>query len=256
MLGFRVQDENGYAVGDEYRATVPPGMGHGGSGGSMLLEHQNFTFNMEVPESEYTVEAVPATIRAGRKQEVGFTIVDQDGNPVTLSSEHPTPLNVTFINTDGTAHINTYPGNTDFGTNEVAPVHDHGPNADPNHSHSQLPLMFVNVAHADGGHDHGAGVNLPDGTYTVPVKFLKDGQYRAFVQFVPEGMSEPVLVSFDMQVAEKQISIDNFNWSKEQKWWTLLIISLVLMTLLSMWVRKYLNVEKDLAKKPTEDVKE
>ena len=78
----------------------------------------------------------------------------------------------------------------------------------------------------------------------MPVYFTEKGSYRAFVEFVPEGKDKPVLLALDVNVMSSTFSVDNYGWSKELKWWILLIGTILLTIPLVFGVRRYINVEK------------
>jgi hypothetical protein len=115
------------------------------------------------------------------------------------------------------------------------------------HGHSFNLPSIVNIAHADGaaGHDH-MGV-APVGfvpTYSVPAYFSQQGEYRAFVEYYLEDESVPRVGSASFTVGAASFSVDNLGWSLREKWWILLIISLVLIAPLSHGVSRYINVKK------------
>jgi hypothetical protein len=143
------------------------------------------------------------------------------------------------VKSDGKAVVTTYPGKNDFKVSTSSSGHVDMPGM-PVHTHSLFKV--INIAHADAGHPHDAAA-MADAprTYTVPVVFASMGSYRAFVEFVPDGEGTPRVATFDITVTEGGFSVDSLGWSKDMKWWVLLIISLLLMTPLVFLVRRYIN---------------
>lgn len=251
MMQFRVEDESGYATGDEFRATVPASQAHG-MPMTKNESSQDFTFDSKLPPSLYTMFAESTRFRAGEKQDITLTLFDAELNGVVLSEEYPNPLGVTFVKSDDRQNFYTYPGNTTFdavnhggsghdnsdGHHEVDPslIHD---NDDGHHGFNFIPTVLAHGGIEDG-HADASGIVYQ---YTIPVLFPSRGFYRAFVEFVPEGETEPIVLSLDVEVASSNFSIDNYGWSKTLKWWILFIASLTLMVPLVIGVRKYINVK-------------
>ena len=250
MMQFRVEDEDGYATGDEFRATVPAGMGHDSDQTSPKKSAATFSFDTKVALSNYTVFAESTRFRAEKLQEITLTLFDREQNGVILSESYPNPLGITFVKSDDRQNFYTYPGNTTFealdhggsghdnsdGHHDAAPVHD---NSDGHHGFNLIP-----TAHAHGGVEDGhADAEGRVYQYTLPVLFPEKGFYKAFVEFVPEGASEPIVLTLDVEVGSANFSIENFGWSKEMQWWVLLLVSLGLMVPLVAVVRKYVNVK-------------
>lgn len=260
MLNFRVEDENGVAAGDEFRATLPPAQpqGHMMPDGTMMqgsmpmtsaptlgLATSSLSFTTPIPVSNYTVTPSRKFIGMGRVESIGFEITDRSGTSVQLSKDMAHPLTVTFVKSDDRIKVRTYPGNLDFSTPipPAVPAQPTMPMQGDGHEH--LHMLPFNVAYADEGaaHVHPESAMLKDFTYAVPIQLPEKGVYRAFVQFVPVGGSEVRMAAFDIEVGSAGWSVDNYGWSKEKKWWILLIVSLLLMTPLSFFVRRYIGKE-------------
>jgi hypothetical protein len=75
----------------------------------------------------------------------------------------------------------------------------------------------------------------------MPISFTAHGFYKAFVEFVPDGSTQPELAVLDVEVASAKFSIDDYGWSDNFKWWILLLGSFVFMTPLVYGVRRYIN---------------
>ncbi|MFM2374233.1 MAG: Multicopper oxidase [Candidatus Parcubacteria bacterium] len=233
MMSFRVEDADGVAAGDAFRKAA-----------SLQVRTQTGTstaFSYTTPVDAGGYSAIPdATSFAYNKLAyVGFTFLDPGKKQLKLSSNVREPLKVTFVKSDGSAVVTTYPGKSDFVLSTSSVGHVDLPGM-PAHTHSFFEV--VKVAHADAGHPHDPAmmVDAPR-TYTVPVVFTSIGSYRGFVEFVPDGETAPRIASFDITVTQGGFSVDSFGWSKSMKWWILLIASLFLMIPLVWWVRRYIN---------------
>lgn len=255
MMQFRVEDENGYATGDEYRATVPAGV-HAHQSAStqssptmndseILTPDPKFTFNFSELDTVYSVTPSTKSAKAGVRQQMQLSFYDKAGNPVNLDDSIDMAVTATFVKSDNSLAFVTYPGNTVFpqaqSANDGHTDHDHG-SQDDGHDHSHS-LLSIPVAYAHGEMiDDGHHANTVGRTYTIPVEFPERGVYRGFVAFMLEGESEPRIASFDVEVASASFSVNDFGWSPTMKWWVLLITSLLLMIPLTWGVRKYVNV--------------
>jgi suppressor of ftsI len=252
MMQFRVENQNGYATGDEFRATVPAGMGHNMPSSDTKKSSQEFTFETPVTQSGYSVFAEPARFNEGVRQEITLTLFDSELNGVVLSESYSEPLGITFVKSNNTQNFYTYPGNTTFdAVDHGGASHD---NADGHHDAAPAPVHdnsdghhgfnLVETAHAHGGTEDGhADATGRVYQYTVPVFFPEKGFYRAFIEFVPEGASEPIVLSVDVEVISSSFSVDNYGWSESKKWWILLTMSFILTLPLVVGVRKYINVK-------------
>lgn len=253
MMPFRVEDENGYATGDEYRAenpTAKPSNQHMMQANVQMMNMDvnkripnndaNFDFNSSFPTSDYRLSVDKTTLQAGKVVQFAFSILDKSGKVVSMSSDWSIPVSVLFVKSDNAEKIKTFPGNTAFDSyapvdTHITPVHD---NSDGHHG-----LNIINTVYASGGDDHNHDA---DGTfsYSVPVAFVEKGIYKAFVSFVPQGESDIIVLPLDVEVLSGGYSVDNYGWSKTTKWWILFLGSLILMAPLVWVVRKYVNVEK------------
>ena len=222
MLGFRVEDESGYATGDEYRATIPANLQHGNrtqttpdtsQQSSADSNTERFTFNMSVPQSQLSVRPETTKFQANNQQQFTITVFDSQGNSVQPSSDVDRPVAVTFVKSDDSTKVYTYPGNNSFPEIDATVPSQNVPGApgfdeSQPHSHS---FNFIPQALAHGGVDDGDGPESSGRifSYTIPVVFPAEGLYRGFVEFVPLGTTEPVLLTFDVEV---ESASSNLKW--------------------------------------------
>lgn len=246
MMQYRVEDESGYATGDEYRASLPPGAGHQTQMAQELgtVAPGDFTFASPVTNTQYFIAAEPNSLPAGKLREFTIAIFDSGDNSILTAPNVTMPLKVTFVKSDDTQTVVTYPGNTAFDAVEAVPMPSVP--ADDGHDHMHM-LPFINTAYADGNHAHGVGDFSY--TYTMPIIFPAQGYYRGFVEFIPDGSTEVQVATFDIEVSASGFSVDNYGWSKTAKWWILLIASLLFMAPLVYFVRWYVDVNNIKVKK-------
>ena len=248
MIGFRVQNEDGTAPGDDYRATVPAdmqgmhqhtpgmdmsgmgqsGMGMQGSdtmaglGSSSMTGSEGLTYESE-PDRGYVIKPIGTSFRSGKNEQLRFQIFDRGGELIPVPDVNA--IQVTIIKDDNTLK---------FAPGETLHLHDDG----HNHSHSWL----IKTVHADAGHDHGSEEIVVEGdVISMPVMFPAEGNYRVFVEFFPPGELSQSLAAYDVTVAKGSWEIKDLGYTKDQVWWGMLIISILLMIVLSLGVRKYLK---------------
>jgi suppressor of ftsI len=248
MMSFRVEDPNGSAEGDGYRTSKNgTAVSHAYTNGtttptpSLLTGANNTAFRFDSPINNGGFKIKSETTRFTQNvlSYAPLTFFDANGTHTALSSSVPNPLKVTFVRSDNTAIIETYPGKKDFVISTSTSNHVDIPGM-PAHTHSLLPL--IHVAYADAGHPHDPTLmaQAPK-TYSVPVVFSTTGNYRAFVEFIPAGENTYRTASFDVVVTTSGFTIDSYGMSPRTKWWTLLLISLLLMAPLSFIVKRYVN---------------
>lgn len=255
MMQFRVEDETGYATGDDYRATAAPAahsmpMSSSDSQNSMAgMQEQtvNATNQYSFTDTDkvdvfYRVSSDVKLAKAGREELLALSFTDSGGNPVNLSDEADLALTVSFVKSDGSVNFITYPGNTIFpDVTDDASKDDHGNDDGHDHSHS---FLGINKAYAhgneltDGHHEGNIGRS-----YTVPVLFPERGVYRGYVEFILSGEETPRVAYFDIEVTGGGFSVDDFGWSESTKWWVLFISSIILIIPLVLGVRRYVNID-------------
>lgn len=241
MMPFRVVDANGYATGDEFRAQLknekPAPVGQ-------LVPPVTTTYvYADKAVSNYSVVIDTPKAIVGKDTLIALSFKDSIGNPVNLNDTVPLAVRVTFVKSDDTVRFATFPGNTIFPEPTVkVPAAQTNPAVPASDGHNHMHFLGIKEAYAHGdmvedGHHSGNTSR----TYSVPVRFPDAGEYKGFVEFVLEGETTPRVASINVSVDKGTWSFDNYGWSPQMKWWILLIISLVIMTPLSLWVRKYVN---------------
>ncbi len=237
MLPFRVQENDGSAVGDDFRKTVQisaPAKATTASTGDI-----SYAFN-DVITSTYNVRANVQGVISGEDTLIELSFTDQNGSAVNLSDSADKAVSITFVRSDDSVKFRTYPGNTTFPMPMMMQAPQ--PQAPASDGHNHIHYLGISTAYAHGdmvSDDHHAGT--VGRTYSVPVRFPSVGEYKGFVEFILEGEATPRTATFMISVTDRSFSVDNFGWSPSAKWWILLTISILIMTPLSLWVRKYIN---------------
>lgn len=250
MMPFRVEDQNGYATGDEFRKTLSP---------STQSTSDVTTFGDAIPQTRSNnfadsiknddkIAVESQIIKKGVESYLTLSFNDAAGNPLNLDSNITYPLAITFVDKSNTVRFVTYPGNTTFPVPTV-PLDTNVPQGNipgtPGfdesmpHPHS-FNIIIIQTAYAHNGVNDGH----PNArSYSVPVKFSESGEYRGFVEYLVEGENNPRLGIITVNVVVPSWSVDNYGWSPEKKKWILGIISIILMVPLIIYVRRYINVK-------------
>ena len=237
MMPFRVVDQNGYATGDEFRnarATTPI---NGSTDAASMGTVRTFSYNDSFANT-YRVTADTQSMRVGTEGFISLSFKDSEGNAVNLNDAAPMAVRATFVKDDGSVQFLTYPGNTKF----PEPRMPTAPMMPAGDGHNHIHFLGINTAYAHGDIvNDGHHVGNMGRTYSVPVRFPEVGTYKGFVEFILEGESVPRIAEISIRVEKGSWSVDNYGMSPRTKWWTLFIISLILMVPLTLGVRRYIN---------------
>ncbi|OGN00263.1 MAG: hypothetical protein A3B91_04710 [Candidatus Yanofskybacteria bacterium RIFCSPHIGHO2_02_FULL_41_29] len=198
-----------------------------GSSEASSKEDKKVSFSRNVITGDYQVSmAISDVIVIDREIGLSFDIHTLTGQEVDVEEYLGADMHLSVIKDDRSQFIHTHPESG-------------------NHGHS-LNNGFTETANADAGHDEapstGSSVNSGDEAIVFNVTFPEAGLYKAFAQFRPEGVNLPageaLLAEFWIQVEEKSpLPIS--------QWWLLLIVSAILITGLSWWVKGYLKVRPE-----------
>jgi hypothetical protein len=155
-------------------------------------------------------------ISAGREADLSFDVHTGTGNGVILEDYLGEKMHLTLIKEDLEEFVHTHP--------EAAGHHG--------------SIEILNKALAHGGEED---EEVESETVSFHVTFPDKGIYKLFVEFRPKDVNladgESLVASFWVQ-AEEGSSV-----SPETQWWGLLIASLILMTILSFGVYRYIEKE-------------
>lgn len=183
--------------------------GPGNSAQKMISYAKSFAV-----DSYQAVLDYDAPIAKDSEAELIMDIHDFSGNDVTLEQYLGTPMHLTIIKDDLSHFIHTHPEGAHTAENQrlIPEAHAHGEEATP-----------VNPAH---------GVHFR-------VKFPEEGTYKLFAQFRPQGIGLPADEALTASLWVKVEATKPFSFSN---WWVNLAVSIILIMLLGMGVKRYLAV--------------
>lgn len=183
----------------------------------------------------------------GRGETIRLTVKNLYGSGVELENYLGAPMHMVAIKDDLTEYVHTHPGGT--ATTPDSSGHD---NSDGHHGMIdgqgwQLSASTINTALAHGGVEE---PHLEPSQLVFNVTFPTEGVYKLFAQFRPKDANLPVdetiRAEFYVKVAKEGSKISPTSASQvnpQVRWWSLLIISIMLMSFLSYGVYRFLKVE-------------
>src|SRR3989344_1405796 len=182
--------------------------------GAQSAKNVSFSRNVVVGEYQVALE-LDEPVRKGREAEFVFDIHTLTGVEVEVEDYLGEAMHLVVIKDDGTEFVHTHP--------EVGDMHG---------VFRAIPRAF-----AHGEAEEAAGAD-EDRDIQFHATFPQAGLYRAFAQFRPAGTDlapeEAITAAFWIRVEEEPPLLAN--------WWLRLFVSLVLIVLLSLGVRRYLAV--------------
>ena len=162
-----------------------------------------------------------------RKQEseISFDINDMFGDAVEVEPYLAADMHLTIIKDDWTQFIHTHP---------------EGHEMENMDNHHGLIIPVINEAHAHGVEEEGTLAEHMSGKQiTFHVVFPEAGVYRMYAQFRPKGIGLPVDESLTAMFWVRVEEIAPLQVSQ----FSLIVISLILMAVLSLVVKKMLVVK-------------
>jgi hypothetical protein len=176
-------------------------------------------------------------IVAGEPTEVHFIIKNILDETVELEPFLSAQMHVAVLSKDINAYIHAHPSGGDHGHDEMDTMMD-----EQSDMHSTSRLIKDVYAHGDENADRN-GTHVP-----FLITFPKDGMYRLYAQFRPEGVDLPedtaLVAKFDVKVEKGKVTKPPLSsFDPQIKWWSLLVISLILIMILSFGVFKFLKVK-------------
>jgi hypothetical protein len=217
-------------------------------GGDILRERIELKENVIVGNYQVGLD-IHEELTAGKESEIAFNLSDVFSRGLTLVPYLGADMHLVIVKEDLKAFIHAHPSEH----TDVSKIED-SPDGSTTESFD-IRLVKRALAHvADNG--------LDKKTLVFNAVFPTAGVYKMFAQFKPEdaGLSEDetLVAEFYVRVGESEAGADdNFIgdghtdhthapvaltvWYKNITWWWLFLVSLVLMTLLSMGVYKYIS---------------
>ncbi len=232
---------------------------------SLIVQGENgtaptpsFTNNRII--GNYQVALAHESLKPGVPATAEIVITDVFGGGVALEPIQGDGLQIDMVGPGFTTYFHEHP--------EVIEPEDIAENA----STDGEPLPSTAPAPADDGHDHQHSMNMlipvahahgeiigaiPASTVQrLTLSFPREGTYRLFVRFRPTESGLPdgrtLTAIFDLSVPSEGVGTllgaeasrtGAALWYSSGRWWTFLLVSLVLMAGLSLWVKRYLEKE-------------
>lgn len=212
--------------------------------------HPEISVKGEAPETSEEAKMFAKNLIVGNDELGNYQIALSYDEPITAGLEMDLVFSVSTA-TGGIAELEPFLGENmhlaiirdDLKTF----IHTH-PEAG-NHHDQAAALIPIVYANGEEPHEESEHKKI-----SFHVTFTEPGIYRAFAQFRPSGIELPpdesLVAGFWISVEEGK-EAPSAAVSKSAQWWGLLVVSLVLMTLLGLGVKKYLAV-KAPAKKEVE----
>ena len=196
--------------------------------GEGLTDEKRVSFVRSVVVGGYQVVLdAGEPVEKGVEHDLSFDIHDSEGDEVTVEKYLGADMHLAVIKDDWSEFVHAHPEGHD------------GRMMEDMHGHS---FKFIQTAKAHGEAPE-SDTGMADEAINFRVSFPSAGLYRAYAQFRPTGSNlspdEALVAVFWIRV-EEQVTA---KVSVQSQWWTLLLISLVLIALLSRYVKKYIGEE-------------
>ena len=202
---------------------------------------------LAVVDDQYQVRLITGTVIGRRRTEnLNFEIHDKQGREVQIEPYLGADMHLTIIKDDWTRIIHAHPVASASSSTVKLPAMNMSPMMEMPPT-MNMPLLsfispFIPVALADAGHSMTTGI-VSHGIL-FQVVFPTSGLYRAFAQFRPGDtllpIDEALTTSFWIEVKDKGTLVI-------PEWPTLPIASLILMVILVIIVRHYIQVPKNFS---------
>jgi FtsP/CotA-like multicopper oxidase with cupredoxin domain/cytochrome c biogenesis protein CcdA len=234
------------------------------SGASRVFEHDPLivlgetgstpkppTYASNVIVGDYQVSIAHEALRAGAPTIADIVVTDVFGGGVALEPFEGDALQVDLVAQDFHHYMHEHP----MPFQPMMPSDMPHEDGHTDHTHSLLDFpagIFAEVAHAHGTIEGALDASTVYRTTITPVS---NGTYRLFVHFRPANVGLPagrfLTAVFDIKVpseavgtlAQTNAAPTTAPWYQSTRWWVLLVTSLVLMTILSLGVKRYLAKE-------------
>lgn len=178
-----------------------------------------------------------APLVKGVEQTLHITVKDLYGNGIALNNYLGAKMHLVIIKDDLSEYVHTHPGEAH--AESIAPPADEHDNSDGHHGLLTIPTVFAHGA-------EGGAVDPDELSFTAV--FPSEGVYKLFAQFRPAdaelASDEVLLAEFYVNVAKEGIKVSGSAKTSTRpqfSWWTLFIVSVGMMSVLSYGVHRYLQ---------------
>ncbi|MDO8572557.1 MAG: cytochrome c biogenesis protein CcdA [bacterium] len=193
-----------------------------------------------------------APLVKGREETIRLAVKNLYGNGVELESYLGAPMHLVLVKDDLSEYVHTHPGAAASPGSEITPDNTGHDDSDGHHGmidgeESQLSEVIIKTARAHGGVEE---PHLESSELPFSVTFPTEGVYKLFAQFRPKDANlapdEAIRAEFYVKVAKevnKPVVPSTNKVDPQARWWTLFISSIILMSLLSYGVHRFLQVK-------------
>lgn len=221
-------------------------VGSDGKVSSSIKQPVDFLTNAMIGDYQVALNH-DAPLVKGRGETISLTVKNLYGNGVELENYLGAPMHLVAIKDDLTEYIHTHPGSAVSTPNSGGHDNSDGHHGMIDEQQPQLSGSIIKMALAHGGVEE---PHLEPSPLLFTATFPKEGVYKLFAQFRPKDANLPVYealrAEFYIKVAKEGKKVVSPSASKvdpQVRWWSLFIISLILMSLLSYGVHRFLKVE-------------
>ncbi len=173
-------------------------------------------------------------LTSGLEEIINLSVKNLDGSGIEYEPYLGASMHLVAIKDDLTEYMHVHPGA------------GHMVVGDATSNNNNLLANVVNIASAHG--DEEAAAPADPSMLTFSVTFPKEGVYKLFAQFRPKGANlapeDTLLAEFYVKVSKGGIVLPSASQIDPQtRWWSLFVISILLISLLSYGVYRFLQVK-------------
>ncbi|MBI5817215.1 MAG: hypothetical protein HZB09_02195 [Candidatus Yonathbacteria bacterium] len=226
-------------------------VGKDGNVSSPVKQSVDFLSNTMVGDYQVAL-GYDAPLAKGREETIRLTVKNLYGSGVELENYLGAPIHLVLVKDDLSEYVHTHPGAAVSPGSKITPDNDGHDNSDGHHSMAdelkqQLSKVATPIARAHSGikEPHLEPLELP-----FSVTFPTEGVYKLFAQFRPKDANlapdEAIHAEFYVKVVKegvKPVAKSTNTVDPQTRWWSLLAISILLMSLLSYGVHRFLQVK-------------
>ena len=226
-------------------------VGKDGSVISSAKQSVDFLSNTMVGDYQVAL-SYDAPLAKGRGETIRLAVKNLYGNGVELENYLGAPMHLVLVKDDLSEYVHTHPGAAVSPGGEITPDNTGHDDSDGHHGmingeEPKLSEVIIKTARAHGGVEE---PHLEPSELPFSVTFPTEGVYKLFAQFRPKDANlapdEAIRAEFYIKVAKEGSKIVSSSASRvdpQVRWWSLLIISLFLMSILSYGVHRFLQVK-------------
>ncbi|OGZ43898.1 MAG: hypothetical protein A3J55_00500 [Candidatus Ryanbacteria bacterium RIFCSPHIGHO2_02_FULL_45_17b] len=195
--------------------------------GEGMESEKQVSFERHAVVGDYQVFLQQGTMAKNVPTHLSFDVHDVFAEDVLLDDYLGAKMHLAIIKDDLTQLIHTHPG-----SDSIEGADDH---------HAFSPVISKAYAHGEENESSAPVPSTHEESIEFTVEFPEAGLYKAFAQFRPHGIDIP---PEEALVAAFWIEVKDIPKTTISPWWMLLIGSLILIVIVSTYVKKYIGEEK------------